>query len=148
VQVTGINSAGLSSSMASQAISLPIPPHELPGDPSVDLEPGVAAAILIVSCLISTAVGAVAAVFLLRGFLNRKEKQDKVKSQDAKQLNALMVALTSTRDDASRSKDADLLCTAKEFAFVVTDIEESTAISNTDAGAFQQVRNSMLIPLM
>jgi class 3 adenylate cyclase len=70
--------------------------------------------------------------------------------QEYKQLKALMYALVSHSDGSSgpdgmpqpmrgpKAEDKD-----KEVAFVFTDIESSTELSNQDGDAFKQVRHSM-----
>ncbi len=99
----------------------------------------ITAIIVVITSLACMMFGAAVTVLIMRGRVHQQRQRDKERQQESKQLKALMYALTSTKDDASKNKDADSLRQTKEFAFVVTDIEDSTLLSHQDPGAFQQV---------
>lgn len=113
---------------------------------------GTTALIVVLCSLGCLAVGAVVAVLIMRGRVHQQRQKEKERALESKQLKALMYALTSTSDSyfgpgsagsmtAIRARPNDeTLKGSKEFAFVVTDIEDSTALSQQDPVAFQQVR--------
>jgi hypothetical protein len=74
--------------------------------------------------------------------------------QDAKQLKALMYALSSQGDlpaghnssiSAPRPREKDEKNNDNEVAFVFTDIESSTELSQQDPNAFKQVRSTCIV---
>jgi len=67
-------------------------------------------------------------------WVQRREARDR-----AKQLKSLMYGLMANMSDGSR-RAIDDLCTAREMAFVVTDLESSTAQASASAAAFAKVQ--------
>ncbi len=67
-------------------------------------------------------------------WLQRRQARDR-----AKQLKSLMYGLMAHMGDGSK-RAIDDLCNAREMAFVVTDLESSTAQASASAAAFAKVQ--------
>ncbi len=65
--------------------------------------------------------------------------QSREARNQAKQLKSLMYGLMAQSGDAG-SRAADDLCHAREMAFVITDLEGSTAQASANAAAFGKVQ--------
>eukprot|EP00879_Flechtneria_rotunda_P023949 GHRR01025369.1.p1 GENE.GHRR01025369.1~~GHRR01025369.1.p1 ORF type:complete len:969 (+),score=296.48 GHRR01025369.1:353-3259(+) len=143
-QVTAVNGGGLNTTVKGQPISV-----------ERSMEGAVGAgktALIVVMCGVGClALGALLSVLIMRSSVHQQAMREKERQQEAKQLKALMYALVSHSDMpgiqhgmgsstlmAPPTQGAD--AADKEVAFVFTDIESSTELSNQDPDAFKQLQ--------
>ncbi|KAF6259953.1 hypothetical protein COO60DRAFT_1700595 [Scenedesmus sp. NREL 46B-D3] len=140
-QVTAINAAGLTTTVNGLPITVD---KSLTGG----VPPGMAALIAVMCSLGCLGIGAVMAVVIMRGTVDQQKQREKERQNEYKQLKALMYALVSHSDGSSGGTDGMLQPARglkaenkdKEVAFVFTDIESSTELSNQDGKAFKQLQ--------
>ncbi|KIY96019.1 adenylate cyclase [Monoraphidium neglectum] len=147
--VTAVNRAGLNTSVS----GLPIKVDTTSG---MTLHAGTMALITVLVSLACLAIGAGLAILVTRARMHQQRRRDKERVMTSKQIQSLMDALMSTADDyqgppaggsfttrparGGRRSTYEQLKESEEFAFVVTDIESSTELSQQDPIAFQQMQ--------
>ncbi|CAL8470951.1 g10493 [Coccomyxa elongata] len=131
VRVRAMNAAGIEGFDDSQPIKI--------AQQSQNLSPQQVAGIVLGAVIGTGILVAALAIYLTRIWTHASWLQRRQARERAKQLKNLMTGLMANMSDGSK-RAIDDLCDAREMAFVVTDLESSTAQASASAAAFAKVQ--------
>ncbi|EIE20201.1 hypothetical protein COCSUDRAFT_67530 [Coccomyxa subellipsoidea C-169] len=130
-RVRALNAAGLEGFEDSQPIRIEEQSRSLP--------PEKVAGIVLGAVFGTGILVAALTIYLTRSWTQASWLQRRQARDRAKQLKSLMYGLMAHMGDGSK-RAIDDLCNAREMAFVVTDLESSTAQASASAAAFAKVQ--------